>query len=142
MKQIESAIKNLGHTDTEVRTAAKIHLLSCGTIALPYLEEALVDSEPSIIAEVAYLMGQYGKDADRYVKALLAVSYINDTNIRVNAIKSIGLIAEKSEVCIPVLERHLLDEDTQVRKEAMEAIGNFDAVSYHPLPESENHLQA
>jgi HEAT repeat protein len=85
----------------------------------------LTNPDQVIVAEIAQLLGLFRKDAADAVKALVRISFINNTSIRANAIASLGLVAEKDEICIPVLQRFTKDEDVGVRRNAVAALGCF-----------------
>jgi HEAT repeat protein len=126
MEHMETMISNLGHYDSDIANAAKMELLLQRKIAIPYLIAALTNPDQVLVAEIAQLLGLFREDAVAAVEALVAISYINNPKIRANAIAALGMIAKKSDICIPVLRRHMQDKDTNVRRYAVAAVGVFE----------------
>ncbi|WP_455220496.1 HEAT repeat domain-containing protein [Kaarinaea lacus] len=125
MEYIKTMISNLGHYDSDIANAAKKALLLQRKKAIPYLVAALTNPDHVIVAETAQLLGLFREDAVAAVEALVTISFINNPKIRANAIASMGMVAEKADVCIPVLKRHMKDNDINVRRYAVAALGVF-----------------
>lgn len=125
MGPIQAKISNLGNYDTDIANAAKQDLLLQSKIAIPHLVAALTNPDQVIVAEIAQLLGLFRKDAIDAVEALVTISYVNNPRIRANAIASLGLIAEKADICIPILKRYVKDSDINVRRYAVAALGVF-----------------
>lgn len=130
MENIQIMISKLGHYDSDVANDAKKDLLLLRKRAVPHLVAALTNPDQTIVAEVTRLLGLFRKDAIKAVEALVAISYLNNTKIRAHAIASMGLIAEKAEICIPVLRRYRTDCDVNVRRHAIAALGVFDYATH------------
>ena len=126
MRHIQSMIGYLCSYDREIANAAKKDLLLQRKNAIPHLVTALTNSDQILVAEITQLLGLFRKDAITAVEALVAICYINNPKIRANAIASIGFIAEKAEVCVPVLQRYMKDSDVNVRRYAVAALGVFE----------------
>ena len=133
MENIQIVISKLGHYDSDVANKAKKELLLLRNRAIPHLVAALTNPDQIIVAEVTRLLGLFRKDANEAVEALVAISYLNNTKIRANAIASMGLIAEKAEICIPVLRRHRTDYDVNVRRHAIAALGVFGYATHNAM---------
>jgi len=118
-------IGHLGQYNPETANAAKQALLRQGKSAVPHLVAALTHRDPTVVAEVAQLLGLFGKTARSAVPALVTISYVNNPQIRANAIASLGMIAEQADICTPVLKRYMKDEDVTVRRNTLLALNAF-----------------
>lgn len=125
MDNVAKLVVRVTHYDSYISKVAKQELLLLGKKAVPHLVGALSSSNPVVVTEVTRLLGIFRKDAVDAVEALVTISYINNSKIRANAIASLGLIAEKANVCIPVLKHHLKDEEANIRRHAVAALGVF-----------------
>lgn len=125
MDNAAKLIGRIGHYDSSISNTAKQELLLLGKKAVPYLVGALTNSNQEVVAEITRLLGLYRKDAEDAVEALATISYLNNPDIRTSAIASLGLIAEKPAVCIPVLKHHLKSDNVDLRRHAIAALGAF-----------------
>jgi len=70
-------------------------------------------------------LGVVGKPAHRAIAALLIHASSTCACLRAEAVAAIGRIGEDANRCVPVLGKALGDPDTQVRRYAVAALGEY-----------------
>ena len=103
---------------------AEAALRKSGTLAVPFLIEALGAKEPTVRVKAARTLGCLGEEATGAALALVKVLRHKDVEVRLAAAKSLWSITKKVDVVVPALV-DLLDVKESVDWEAAESRRRF-----------------
>lgn len=127
---IDELITELGNQDGLNRMEAGELIMTIGDEALPKLTDALKNDSDEIKSQAAFVLGNMGKTAASAVSDLMRVFREPNGIVRKSAADALVGIGSDS---LPYLLGALSDEDPQVRKSAVYALGNMGATAQSAL---------
>jgi hypothetical protein len=102
-KVVAALLAALGNPDAEVREPAwKWLLLQTNAFAIPYLNEALYDSDPAVLCDAAARLGAFGADASGSINRLRQLCTDPMVTIRLAATNALcGIAGQHPPPCQP-----------------------------------------
>lgn len=114
-------IRKIVHTNRNIASAAEQALVSFRSDAVPELNDALSDEDPTIRSRVAFILGKIGALAKPAIPALTDALTDSEVNVRRNSAEALGEIGEDDPIAVARLTAAMSDVGNTIDVRAMAA---------------------